>query len=87
MRPGQHTPECARKALESVMRRAYRRPVTPAEVDSKYKLVAVARKEGDSIDEGVRLALEADSGLARFPVPYRARSQDPQRALPPAAIR
>jgi hypothetical protein len=57
--PGKHTAECARKAIESVMRRAYRRPVTSAEVDAKYKLVALARKEGDSIDEGVRLALEA----------------------------
>jgi hypothetical protein len=57
--PGKHTAECARKAIESVMRRAWRRPVTPAEVDAKYKLVAMARKEGDSIDEGVRLALEA----------------------------
>ena len=57
--PGKHTAECARKAVESVMRRAYRRPVTPAEVDAKYKLVAVARKEGDSLDEGVRLALQA----------------------------
>src|SRR4051794_27813050 len=55
--PGKHTAECTRKAVESVMRRAYRRPVTPAEVDAKYKLVAVARKEGDSLDEGVRLAL------------------------------
>ena len=57
--PGKHTAECARKAIESVMRRAYRRPVTAAEVDGKYKLVAVARKEGESIDEGVRLALQA----------------------------
>jgi hypothetical protein len=57
--PGRHTAACARKAVESVMRRAYRRPVTPAEVEGKYKLVAVARKEGDSLDEGVRLALQA----------------------------
>jgi len=57
--PGKHTAECARRAIESVMRRAYRRPVSPTEVDGKYKLVAVARKEGDSIDEGVRLALQA----------------------------
>jgi Protein of unknown function (DUF1592)/Protein of unknown function (DUF1588)/Protein of unknown function (DUF1587)/Protein of unknown function (DUF1585)/Protein of unknown function (DUF1595) len=57
--PGKHTEACARKTVESVMRRAYRRPVTPAEVEAKYKLVAVARKEGDSFDEGVRLALQA----------------------------
>jgi len=57
--PGKHTAACARKAVESVMRRAYRRPVTQAEVEAKYKLVAAARKEGDSLDEGVRLALQA----------------------------
>lgn len=57
--PGKHTAECARKAIESVMRRAYRRPVTSAEVDAKYKLVAMARKDGESIDESVLLALEA----------------------------
>src|SRR4051794_18542421 len=27
--PGKHTSECARRAIESVMRRAYRRPVSP----------------------------------------------------------
>ncbi|MEO8591843.1 MAG: DUF1592 domain-containing protein [Candidatus Solibacter sp.] len=58
-KPGQHTAECARKAVAGVMRRAYRRPVTAAEVESKYKLVAMARKEGESIDESVRLALQA----------------------------
>ncbi len=57
--PGQHTAQCARKSLESIMRRAYRRPVTPVEVDAKYKLVTLARKEGESLDEGVRLALQA----------------------------
>ncbi len=57
--PGQHTAACARRAVETVMRRAWRRPVTPAEVNAKYKLVEMARKEGESIDEGVRLALQA----------------------------
>jgi hypothetical protein len=57
--PGKHTAQCARKAVESVMRRAYRRPVTEADVDGKYKLVEMARKDGETIDEGVRLALQA----------------------------
>src|SRR4030095_7288735 len=56
---GQHSAQCARKAIESVMRRAYQRPVTAAEVNGKYKLFEMARKEGESIDEGVRLALQA----------------------------
>ena len=57
--PGKHQPECARKAIESVMRRAYRRPVTREEVDSKLRVATMARKEGESLEESVRLALQA----------------------------
>jgi hypothetical protein len=57
--PGKHVALCERKAVENLMRRAYRRPVTPQELDSKLRLVALARKEGESIEEGVRVALEA----------------------------
>ena len=56
---GTHQPSCARPIVENLTRRAYRRPVTPAEVDSKLRLVAMAQEEGDSFEEGVRLALEA----------------------------
>ena len=41
------------------MRRAYRRPVTPAEVDAKYKLVAMARKEGDRLKRACGSLLQA----------------------------
>jgi hypothetical protein len=33
--------------------------VTPQEVDAKVRLVSLAQREGDSLEEGVRLALEA----------------------------
>ena len=36
------------------MRRAWRRPVTPEEINAKLSLIALARKEGDSFEEGVR---------------------------------
>ena len=49
----------ARDAVANLARRAYRRPVTEAELASKMQLVELARDEGDSIEEGVRLALEA----------------------------
>ena len=56
--PGKHTTQCARTAVGGLMERAYRRPVTAEEVTSKMALVALARKEGESIDDGVRLALQ-----------------------------
>ena len=39
--------------------KAYRRPVSSEEVNAKLRLVALAQKEGDSFEEGIRLALEA----------------------------
>jgi hypothetical protein len=56
---GAHKPECGRKIVGSLLERAYRRPVSSAEVDSKLRLVSLAQKEGDSFEEGIRLALEA----------------------------
>ena len=56
---GQKTQQCARTILSSLMERAYRRPITQEELKSKLDLVALAQKEGDSFDEGIRLALQA----------------------------
>ena len=53
------TPGCARKIVESLSQRAYRRPVTQQEVDQLAGLVALARRQGDSFEEGVRLAVQA----------------------------
>jgi hypothetical protein len=55
----QKTAQCARTILGSLMERAYRRPITQEELKSKVDLVALAQKEGDSFDEGIRLALQA----------------------------
>lgn len=55
----QHSAQCGRKILSNLMRKAYRRPVTTAEIDAKLRLVTLAQKEGDSFEEGIRLALEA----------------------------
>ncbi len=45
--------------LESLARRAYRRPVTPAEVSQLVKLVSDAQGRGDSYPQAMRLGLEA----------------------------
>jgi hypothetical protein len=57
--PGKHRSACGRQIVNNLLLRAYRRPVTPAEVDSKLRLLALARQEGDSFEEGIRLVLEA----------------------------
>ena len=56
---GQKTKQCARTILSSLMERAYRRPITQDELQSKLDLVTLAQREGDSFDEGIRLALQA----------------------------
>jgi hypothetical protein len=57
--PGSHESQCGRTVLDNLLRRAYRRPVTRQEIDAKLRLVALAESEGDSFEEGIRLALEA----------------------------
>jgi cytochrome c553 len=54
-----HDNPCARKIVESLERRGYRRPPTAAETDRLLKLVAMVRKQGDSFEEGIRVALQA----------------------------
>jgi hypothetical protein len=56
---GQHTPDCARRIVESLAHRAYRRPVARVEVDELLSLVATAQSHRDSFDSGIRLALMA----------------------------
>ncbi len=51
---------CASKILTSLARRAYRRPVTAADVDPPLKFYKQARERGDSFDAGIR------SGVARI---------------------
>ncbi|MYN64059.1 MAG: DUF1592 domain-containing protein [Acidobacteria bacterium] len=58
-RPGKHDEGCAREVVTNLARRAYRRPVTAADVDPLLGLVRQARAAGDSFEEGIRLALQA----------------------------
>lgn len=57
--PGKHNAQCPRIVVSDLMERAYRRPVTEEELASKLNLVALAQQEGDRLEEGVRLALQA----------------------------
>jgi hypothetical protein len=48
----------ARNLLTDLARRAYRRPVTDAEMDGLIKLVATVQKDGDLLEEGLCLAIQ-----------------------------
>jgi hypothetical protein len=57
--PGKHTDSCARTILTAFTGRAFRRPATHQEVDQYLGFVTLARKQGDSFEEGVATALQA----------------------------
>jgi hypothetical protein len=50
---------CARIDLANLARRAYRRPVTAAEVDALTGFVEMALHQGDNFDRGMQIALTA----------------------------
>ncbi|MEW6126243.1 MAG: DUF1592 domain-containing protein [Acidobacteriota bacterium] len=56
---GHHQADCERKIIANLARRAYRRPVTPEEINQLVNLSSLARQRGDSFEEGLTLALEA----------------------------
>ena len=56
---GGHAPGCTRRVVENLARRAYRRPPTTQEIDRLSGLVAMVRKEGDSFEDGIRIALQS----------------------------
>jgi hypothetical protein len=56
---GRHNPSCARTIVSGLARRAFRRPVTPAETDRLVALVARAQQDGGKFEDGIALAIQA----------------------------
>ncbi|MBI2689448.1 MAG: DUF1592 domain-containing protein [Acidobacteria bacterium] len=50
---------CVTKILTTLTRRAYRRPVTRADIAPLEGFVAMARKEGQTVEQGLQLAIQA----------------------------
>jgi mono/diheme cytochrome c family protein len=73
--------EAARKILSVFARRAYRRPVTPDEVERLLKYLDLARRQGDSFETGIQLAVEAVlvSPTFLFRVETNGDPKDPAR--------
>src|SRR5262249_34895697 len=57
--PGHHTPECLRRIVTDLTRRAYRRPVTPQDVNRIMTIALMAKHDNESFEEQVCQALEA----------------------------
>jgi len=51
--------ECAGRILREFAGRAYRRPVTPAELDSLVRLAMLAMKQGETFDGAIQVAVQA----------------------------
>jgi len=50
--------ECASKIVARIARRAYRRPVTPADVNTLLEFYDTGRHDGGSFDSGIQFTLE-----------------------------
>ncbi len=78
---GASRPEATREILERFAAKAYRRPVTKAEVDRLAKLVEKAEKAGEPWEAGIRLALQgvlcSPKFLFRVELDHRPDSKDP----------
>lgn len=49
----------AREVIQRFTTRAYRRPVKPEEIDRLMELYAMVRENGDSYEEGIKVAMQA----------------------------
>ncbi len=68
------------KIVANLAHRAYRRPVTQAEVAALLRFVALAQSRGETTEQGIQLAIRSHAGDAPIPFPHRARSQSHRRA-------
>lgn len=82
--PGQHTEACVRTNISHLARLAYRRSVTPEEVTRITDLVASAREQGMTIDQSMRIGLEAIlvSPNFLFRIERDPRPEDPTAVHP-----
>jgi mono/diheme cytochrome c family protein len=56
---GGHQPTCAKRIMTSLARRAFRRPVSPAEVQKYVSLVHLAQSQEGSFEEGLAVGIQA----------------------------
>ena len=57
--PGAHPEDCTDSILRNLVLRAYRRPATEQEMKRLRRLVASAQSDGEPLERGIQLALQA----------------------------
>lgn len=57
--PGAHPEDCTDSILRNLVLRAYRRPATEQEMKRLRRLVASAQNDGEPLERGIQLALQA----------------------------
>jgi hypothetical protein len=82
--PGQHTEACLRTDIGDLARRAWRRPVTAAEVNKLAGFAKMAQQDGDSFEKSMRVALEAILVSPHFL--FRIESDPRPNALEPHPV-
>ena len=75
---GNHEKRCARVIVERLAHRAYRRPVTTAEVAQLTNLIAQVQKDNGSFEEGLAVGIQAMLLSPHFL--FRIEAQPPARA-------
>ncbi|HEY1336373.1 MAG TPA: DUF1592 domain-containing protein [Bryobacteraceae bacterium] len=75
---------CVEKIVANLAHRAYRRPVTKAEVASLMKFVSMAQADGQTAEQGIQLAIQAMlvSPHFLFRIEHDANPTDPAKVHP-----
>ena len=81
---GQHTAACTRPNLANLARRAWRRPVSGAETARLARFVDMALQQGDSYEQGMRIAVAAilTSPNFLFRIEHDPKPADPSAVHP-----
>jgi mono/diheme cytochrome c family protein len=65
---------CVQRIVANLANRAYRRPATPQEVTALMRFVTLARSQGQNVEEGIQLALQAALVSPNFLFKIESRS-------------
>jgi hypothetical protein len=79
---------CVEKIVGALARRAYRRPVAPAETAALMKFVALGKADGQSVEQGIQLAIQAMlvSPHFLFRIEHDANPTDPTKTHPVSEV-
>jgi hypothetical protein len=79
---------CVDKIIGTLAHHAYRRPVTPVEIAALTKFVGMAKAEGQSVEQGIQLAIQAMlvSPHFLFRIERDANPTDPTKVHPISEI-